>query len=477
LRSRIMKKTIALILLTLLVGCGVQSNNPFLVEWKIPFGTPPFDEIKNEHFMPAFKEAMNAHMAEIKAIVSNSEEATFKNTIAALEKSGELLERVRRVFICVNEANTNPELQAISEEVEPLLAKHNDDINLDPGLFARVKKIYRQREGLGLNEEENTLLENVWKAYINHGNNGDEFDNNAVVSRIAALRVKRSNLLGYKTHADFVLERNMAKNPGNVYEFLNDIWAPALERAKTEAAEMQAIIDREGGGFKLAGWDWWYYADKLRKEKYALDDAMLRPYFKMENVRKGAFDVAQKLYGIQFIQRYDIQTYHPDVEVFEVQEADGSHLGVFYTDYFPRDGKRAGAWSDSLRRQSNIDGRYITPLVYNIGNLSKPSTDKPSLLSIDEIQTIFHELGHALNSLFADTFNQGFRTVEYLAASFLDMDWHSLTEAKEVETASFEAKAMKKIGLMDEIASRYQSTNFGHIFDSAGYSAGYYSYI
>jgi peptidyl-dipeptidase Dcp len=631
-----MKKTIGLILLTLLVGCSSQSNNPFLVEWKTPFGTPPFNEIKSEHFMPAFKEAMNAHMAEIKAIVSNSEEATFKNTISALEKSGELLERVRRVFICVNEANTNPELQAISEEVEPLLAKHNDDINLDPRLFARAKKIYQQREGLGLNEEENTLLENVyktlvrsgadlnendkaalraineelstlyvkfrrnhlnqtnaialviedesdvaglsdamieeaaetaknrgmegkwvitlqkpsfepflqysekrelrervWKAYINRGNNGDEFDNNAVVSRIAALRVKRSHLLAYETHADFVLERNMAKNPGNVYQFLNDVWTPALERAGTEAAEMQAIIDREGGGFKLAGWDWWYYAEKLRKEKYSLDDAMLRPYFKMENVRKGAFDVAQKLYGIQFIQRDDIQTYHPDVEVFEVQEADGSHLGVFYTDYFPRDAKRAGAWSDSLRRQSNIDGRYITPLVYNIGNLSKPSTDKPSLLSIDEVETLFHELGHALNSLFADTvypgsrrtprdfvelpsqimenwatdpevlptyalhyetgeqipqelifrlqnantFNQGFRTVEYLAASFLDMDWHSLTEAKEVETANFEAKAMNEIGLMDEIASRYQSTNFSHIFDSAGYSAGYYSYI
>jgi peptidyl-dipeptidase Dcp len=579
---------------------------------------------------------MDAHMAEIEAIVNNSEEPTFNNTIEALEKSGELLDRVDRLFSCLNDADTDSEMEAISEEVQPLLTNHSDDISLNPGLFVRVKKIYEQRERLGLNEEESILLENiyknfvrsgadlneddkaslraineelsalyvkfrmnhrnqtnaialviesesdlagltdaiiaeaaetaknrgmegkwvitlqkpsfepflqysdkrelreiVWKAYTSRGSNGDEFDNNAVASRIAALRVQRANLLGYDTHADFVLERNMAKNTENVYEFLNDLWTPALERAKTEAAEMQAIIDREGGDFKLAGWDWWYYAEKLRKEKYALDDAMLRPYFKMENVRQGAFDVAQKLYGIQFIQRDDIQPYHPDVEVFEVLEADGRHLGIFYSDYFPRDSKRAGAWSGSLRSQSNIGGRYITPLVFNVGNFSKPTADTPALLSIDEVDTLFHELGHALNSLFGDTvysgsrhtprdfvelpsqimenyatdpevlptyalhyetnepipqelidklqnastFNQGFRTVEYLAASFLDLDWHSLTGGAEVETADFEAESMKKIGLMEEIASRYQSTNFAHVFDSHGYSAGYYSYI
>ena len=461
-----------------LAGCGVKSKNPLLSEWDTPFNTPPFDEIGDEHFMPAFQEAMSAHLAEIDSIVKNPEEPTFENTIEALEKSGETLERVERVFSCLDDANTNDGLQAISEEVEPLLAKHNDDISLDPRLFARVKKIYRQREDLGLNEEESTLLENV-------------------------------------------------------YKFLNDLWTPALDRAKAEAAEMQAIIDREGGGFKLAGWDWWYYAEKLRKEKYALDDAMLRPYFKMENVRRGAFDVAQKLYGIEFVRRDDIQTYHPDVEVFEVREADGRHLGIFYTDYFPRDGKRAGAWSGSLRSESNIGGRLITPLVFNVGNFTKPTTDEPALLSIDEVQTLFHELGHALNSLFADTvyagsrrtprdfvelpsqimenwatdpevlptyalhyetgepipqelisklqnariFNQGFRTVEYLAASFLDMDWHSLVKAEEVETANFESDSMNKIGLMDEIASRYQSTDFAHIFDGTYYSAGYYSYI
>ena len=631
-----MKITIWSFMVILLTGCGTQSRNPFLVEWNTPFGTPPFNEIGNEHFMPAYKEAMIAHRVEIEDILKNTEAPTFKNTIEAYEKSGKLLDTVDRVFSCLNGADTNPELQAISEEVEPLLTKHYDDILLNSDLFTRVRTIYEQRENLGLNEEESTLLENiykdfvrsgadldekdkealraineelstlyvkfrknhldqtnaialvienesdlaglpetliagaaetaenrglegkwvitlqkpsfepflqysekrtlrekVYKGYINRGNNGDEYDNKAVVSRIAALRVKRSRLLGYGTYADFVLERNMAKKPENVFGFLHDLWKPALERAKTEAAEMQAIIDREGGNFKLSGWDWWYYAEKLKKEKYALEDSMLRPYFKMENVRQGAFSVAEKLYGIKFIRRDDIQVYDPDIEVFEVQEADGKHLGIFYSDYFPRDGKRAGAWSNSLRSQSNMDGNYITPLVFNVGNFSKPTENKPALLSTDEVGTLFHELGHALNSLFGDTvyygsrrtprdfvelpsqimenwamdpevlptyavhfetnepipqeliakiqkaslFNQGFRTVEYLAASFLDMDWHSLREPEGVDTANFEAKSMDGIGLMEEIASRYQSTNFAHIFSDGGYSAGYYSYI
>lgn len=631
-----MKKTLWSFMLILLAGCGTQSKNPFLTEWNTPFGTPPFNEIRNEHFMPAFREAMKTHTAEVDEIINNPEAPTFRNTVAAFEKSGKLLDRIDRVFGCLNGADTNPELQSISEEVEPLLTKHSDDILLNSELFYRVKTIHEQRESLGLNEEESFLLdkiykdfvrsgadlndsdkaalraineelstlyvkfrknhleqtnavalviekesdlaglsdnqiaaametaknrglegkwvitlqkpsfepflqhsekrelrEKVYKGYINRGNNGDDYDNNAVVSRIATLRVKRGRLLGYDTYADFVLERNMAKNPENVYRFLNDLWKPALERAKAEAAEMQAIIDREGDGFKLAGWDWWYYAEKLKKEKYELEDSMLRPYFKMENVRRGAFDVAEKLYGIQFIPRDDIQAYDPDVEVFEVQEADGSHLGIFYSDYFPRDGKRAGAWSGSLRSQSNMDGNYITPLTFNVGNFSKPTETRPALLSTDEVGTLFHELGHALNSLFGDTvyegsrhtprdfvelpsqimenwaldpevlptyavhyetgepipreliskiqnatlFNQGFRTVEYLAASFLDMDWHSLTEPGEVDAANFEAKSLGNINLVEEIASRYQSTNFAHIFSEHGYSSGYYSYI
>jgi peptidyl-dipeptidase Dcp len=384
-----------------------------------------------------------------------------------------------------------------------------------------------------VNSQRRNLREIVLTAYVNRGNNNDEFDNKKLISRIAALRVKKANLLGYETHADFVLERNMAENPANVYKFLNDLWKPALKRAKAEVADMQAIIDEEGHDFELQAWDWWYYAEKLKKERYALDDTMLRPYFKMENVRKGAFDVAEKLYGIRFVKRNDIDVYHPDVEVFEVFEADGTHLGIFYSDYYPRDGKRSGAWSSSLRSQSNMDGDFITPLVYNVGNFAKPTSDKPSLMSMDEVETLFHELGHGLNSLFANTtysgsrrvprdfvelpsqimenwardpavlktyalhyetgepipqelidklqkarhFNQGFMTVEYLAASFLDMDWHTLTDEAEQDAAEFERESLDKIGLIPEIESRYQSTNFGHIFSSGGYSSGYYSYI
>jgi peptidyl-dipeptidase Dcp len=630
-----MKKNITLLLLiVLLAGCG-QVGNPLLTEWETPFETPPFDEIRNEHFLPAIKAGMRAEMAEVEAIIANKEEPTFKNTIEALEKSGKLLSRINRVFGCLNGANTNEELEQVSKETAPMLSKHNDDISLNPRLFERIKTIYEGRENLDLNEEQKTLLDNyyldfvrsganlndedkeklraineelstlyvefrqnhlagtnavgltvdkeedlaglpedvikaaaesakergmqgkwvftlqkpsflpflqysekralrekVFKAYINRGNNNDDHDNKQIVSRIAALRVKKAHLLGYKTHADYVLERNMAKNPENVYMFLYDLWRPAIKRANQEVKDMQAIIDREGGNFKLEAWDWWYYAEKVKKEKYALDDAMLRPYFKMENVRQGAFNVARKLYGINFIPRKDIQVYHPDVEVFEVEEGDGTHIGVFYSDYYPRDSKRAGAWSSSFRSQSNIDGDLITPLVYNVGNFAKPTEDKPSLMSIDEVETLFHELGHALNSLFGNTtysgsrrtprdfvelpsqimenwatdpevlktyalhyetgepipaklikklenakqFNQGFNTVEYIAASFLDMDWHTLTDTTEVDAADFEKKSLQKIGLIPEIESRYQSTNFSHIFSSGGYSAGYYSY-
>jgi peptidyl-dipeptidase Dcp len=586
--------------------------------------------------MPAFLEAMAAEKAEVEAIANNEERPTFKNTIEALEESGKLFEGASRVFSCLNGANTNDELQNISKEVAPLRAKHNDDINLNEGLFARIKQIHEKKVDLGLTAEQDTLLENyflrfvrsganlndedkkklrgineelsnlyvnfkqnhlkqtnaiglvidkdenlaglpdgvvqaaaemaeargmegkwvftlqkpsfipflmnsekrelreiVLKAYANRGNNNDEFDNKKLISRVAALRVRRANLLGYKTHADYVLERNMAKKPETVYRFLNDLWTPALRRAKMEVADMQAIINKEGHDFRLQAWDWWYYAEKVKKEKYALDDAMLRPYFKMENVRNGAFDVAEKLYGIRFVKRNDIQVYHPDVEVFEVLEADGTHLGIFYSDYYPRDGKRSGAWSSSFRSQSNIDGNFITPLVYNVGNFAKPTIDKPSLMSMDEVETLFHELGHGLNSLFGNTiysgsrrvprdfvelpsqimenwardpavlrtyalhyetskpipqelidklenskhFNQGFMTVEYLAASFLDMDWHVLTDTSERDAAEFEKESMDKIGLISEIESRYQSTNFGHIFSSGGYSSGYYSYI
>jgi len=382
--------------------------------------------------------------------------------------------------------------------------------------------------------QNRALREKVFKAYINRGDNNNEFDNKEIVARIAVMRVERANILGFKTHADFVLERNMAKTPQAVYDFMKKIWDPALKAAKNETVEMQKIIDAEGGKFKLEPWDWWYYAEKVRKAKYDLDENELRPYFLLENVRNGAFEVASKLYGIRFIERNDIPKYVDEAKVFEVNRSDGSHIGIFYTDYFPRPGKRAGAWMGSLRIQHRLGDSMITPIIYNVGNFSRPTGDKPSLLSFEEVETLFHELGHALHGLLSNVtyeslagtnvprdfvelpsqimehwasepevlklyarhyktgepipqelinkiqksskFNQGFATVEYLSAAFLDMDWHTLASTAPITTSVFEKESLSKIGLIPEIVVRYRSPYFAHIF-SGGYSAGYYSYL
>lgn len=377
------------------------------------------------------------------------------------------------------------------------------------------------------------LREELLKAYIMRGDNNNEFDNKGTIVRMASLRVERAQLLGYKTHADFVEEKNMAKTPSAVYAFLNKLWKPALKNARKERDVMQSLIRKEGGTFKLEPWDWWYYAEKVRKAKYDLDENELRPYFLLDNVRKGAFEVASRLYGLQFVERNDIPKYTDEVTVFEVKRRDGSHLGIFYSDYFPRPGKRAGAWCDGFRGQEWRDGKMVTPLVYNVGNFSRPTGDKPALLSPDEVRTLFHEFGHALNGLLQNQtyrslsvpgdfvelpsqimenwafdpevlklyarhyktgelipqsliskvdksakFNQGFVTVEYLSACFLDMDWHSLSKTEPVEANAFEKKSLDKIGLLPEIVVRYRSPYFSHIWSAGGgYDAGYYYYI
>ena len=383
--------------------------------------------------------------------------------------------------------------------------------------------------------EKRDLREKIYLAYTSRGNNGDELDNKAIVAEMVALRAERAQLLGYKTHAHYVLDDNMAKKPEKVYELLHELWTPALARAKMELAEMQSIVDAEGGGFKLQSWDWWYYAEKLKKQKYDLDEEMLRPYFKMENVRAGAFDTATKLWGLEFELRTDLPGYHEDVEVFEVKDADGSHLAILYVDYFPRASKRGGAWMSEFKQQSKVGGKDIRPVIYNVGNFSKPTADEPSLLSFDEVNTLFHEFGHALHGMMSECtyetlagtnvardfvempsqvmenyasdpgvlktyalhfetgepmpdeliekirnarhFNQGFATTEYLAASFLDMDWHTRTATRPSDDVLvFEDESLDAIGLIPEVISRYRSTYFRHIF-AGGYSAGYYSYI
>jgi len=612
-------------------------DNPFFAAFATPFGVPPFDLIRPEHYMPAFERGMAEQKREIAAITASAGPPTFANTVEDLERSGALLAKVAGVFGNMTASHTNEALQKIDQELAPKLAQHGDDIAMNAVLFARVKAVYDQKSGLTLTPEGSRLLEETYKdfvrggaalppdkqarlrqvneelsvlsvkfgenvlkennrfelvidgeadlaglppavrsgaaeaavergkpgkwvftlhkpslipflqfserrdlrekmfqAYISRGAHGDELDNRRLASRQASLRVERANLLGYKTHADYVLEKNMAKTPQAVTDFLDRLWAPALARAKAESADMQDLIRKEGRDFKLEPWDWWFYAEKVKKAKYDLDDTALRPYFPLERVRDGAFMVASKLYGISFAERTDVPKYHEDVRVFEVKDADGSHLAVLYVDYYPRASKQGGAWMNAFREQSIRDGKDIRPIISNNGNFSKPVGGEPALISYEEALTLFHEFGHALHGILtrcayeslsgtnvprdfvelgsqimenwaADPevlrmyarhyktgepipdallekmqkskfFNQGFETVEYLAASFLDMDWHTLTEAREADAAAFDAAAMARIGLIPEIVSRYLSSYFTHIF-SGGYSAGYYSYI
>jgi peptidyl-dipeptidase Dcp len=636
---RLMMITSALLCL-LAAGCSQkQANsgeNPFLGKFSTPFETPPFNLIKNEHFLPALRKGMELQKSEIEAIINDKEAPTFQNTIEAFERTGVLLDKVNYVFLELQGANTNDEIQKIAKEVAPLLAKHKDDINLNEKLFQRVKSVHEKRATLGLNAEQSKLLDDMYKnfvrgganlapekkdrfrqineelsllglkfdenvlketnkfrlvlenkedlaglpqgvidgaaeaakkaglegkwiftvhkpsmipflqyganrslrekllkAYISRGDHNDSLDNKATIAKMASLRVERAHLLGYKTHADYVEEKNMSKTPAAVLELLNKLWAPALKNAKKERDEMQALIKKESGTFRLEPWDWWYYAEKVRKAKYDLDENELKPYFLLDNVRKGVIEVATRLYGIQLTERNDISKYSDDVTVFEVKRKDGSHVGILYTDYFPRPGKQAGAWCGGYRSQERRGDVMITPLITNVGNFSRPTGGRPALLSPDEVRTLFHEFGHALHALLqnqtyrsltvpgdfielpsqimenwafdpevlrlyarhyqtgevipqslidkiekSDKFNQGFVTVEYLSACFLDMDWHSLTSPDLVDASILETKSLNKIRLMPEIVVRYRSTYFAHIWGAASmYDAGYYYYI
>jgi peptidyl-dipeptidase Dcp len=373
------------------------------------------------------------------------------------------------------------------------------------------------------------LREEIFHAYCNRGNNNNEYDNNKILAEIISLRARRAKILGYKSHADYVLEPRMAKDPANVFALLNSLWDKAIPVAKNEVKEMQKIIDSEGGKFRLEPSDWWYYAEKLRKQKYDLDDNELRPYFKLENVRDGAFEVAGRLFGISFTPVAEIPGPHPDAQAFEVKEADGSHIGILYMDFYPRSSKRQGAWCTTYQSHHFEDGREVFPVVTLVCNFTKGANGEPSLLSLDEVSTLFHEFGHSLDFLFNKStyneifqawdfvelpsqlmehwatepqvlalyakdyrtgvpmpeslqekiiksgyFNQGFSNVEILAASLLDMTYHTLQAPVKIDIQDFEKEYFKKIGLIPEIVSRYRSTYFQHIITE--YDAGYYSY-
>lgn len=623
------------LVLSMCIGCG-KAENPFLSDFKTPFEVPPFDLIDTTHYYPAFIEGIHQHDAEIASIISNTEEPDFENTILAFDQSGKLLNRVDNVFYNLHSANTNPQMQAIARQIDPIMSAHRDDIYLNEQLFKRIKLVYDKRNSLELDsqqirvlnkyyndfvrrganlpedkqaelrkintglsmlsltfgenllaetndnfrliiedtadleglpesiiktaslaaEESNmpgkwvftlakpsmipflqyaenrTLREKIYRAYYMRGNNNNENDNKDIVQEMVALRFKKARLLGYDTYADYVIEENMAKTPEAVYDFLYQLWDPALALAKKEAVEMQEIVDREGGKSNLQSWDWWYYAEKVRQEKYNLDESELKPYFSLTNVRDGMFMVANELYGIKLVKRPDLPIYHPDVEAFEVTEADGSHIGILYLDYFPRGGKRVGAWCTTFRSPGWEKEKKIHPVVSIVCNFTTPTDDLPSLLTWDEVLTLFHEFGHALHVLFTEgkyyrtagdvardyvelpsqimenwagepevlrkyathyetgtyipdelinkiknssLFNKGFETTEYLAASILDMDFHTLSDSLKIDVLSFENESMNRIGLISEIIPRYRSTYFQHIF-SGGYSAGYYVY-
>lgn len=377
------------------------------------------------------------------------------------------------------------------------------------------------------------LREKIYRGYFMRGDNDNKNDNKKIIDEIVNLRIEKAKLLGYTNFAQYVIEQNMAKTPETVNDFLIKLWTPALKVSKNELVDMQKIIDKEKGNFKLASWDWWYYAEKVRKEKYNLEETELQPYLSLSNVRDGMFYVANKLYGITFDKKTDIPVYQSEVEVFEVKEADGKHLGLLYLDYYPRVSKDGGAWCTSFREAGWDFGKKVDPIVSIVCNFTKPSGDAPALLTWDEATTLFHEFGHGLHSLFTEgkynrtagsvprdyvelpsqimenwagekevlkqyakhyktgevipdalieklnkssKFNQGFGTVEYLAASILDLNYHMVNEKTTIDAREFEKTALSKIGLIPEILPRYRSTYFSHIF-SGGYSAGYYVYI
>jgi peptidyl-dipeptidase Dcp len=617
-----------------LAACS--SSNPLLEEWDTPFGVPPFDEIENEHYLPAFRAAMAEHAVEIDAIVQDPEPATFANTIEALERSGKSLSRVSNVFFAIESAHSNDPMREVARTVAPELAAHGDDITLNRDLYARVKHVYDQRDDLDLGPEQQKLLEETHKRFVRsgvnlddagqarlreingelaelsqrfgqnllqetnefemhvtdqgdlgdlpaslaaaaeqeavergheegwsitlqrpslnpflqyspnrelrregftgyamRGDNDNDADNKDILTRMAALRAERAQLMGYETHAHFVLSDNMAENPDRVFEFLDQIWRPALRVSKDERDALQQMMREEGAGGDLQAWDWRHYAEKVRKARYDLDEQALRPYFEFTAVRDGAFMVANHLFGLTFNALEDMPKWHEDQQVFEVKEADGSHLGILYMDFFARESKSGGAWMNDLRAQSRLDGD-VKPVVTNNFNFPPPTEGSPSLLAFGEAQTLFHEFGHALHGLLSDvtyeslsgtnvprdfvefpsqvmenwmgepevlrmfakhyetgevlpdemidkiraaaTFDQGFATVEYMAASYLDLAWHTLTEPREHEARAFESAEMERIGLIEEIIPRYRSTYFAHIF-AGGYSSGYYSYI
>ena len=499
-----------------------------IVEEALPLISVHSDNI----FMnPYFFKKVEALYSQIDELGLNQEQKmTLKKLYNAFVKNG----------IALGEAE-QARMREINMELSSLGNTFGNNLLAENNAFAEEFGVSVSEYGEAMaSTEDRAVREKMFKAYASRGNNGNEYDNKELIVKMMALRIEKANLLGYDTPAAMILADKMAGDPQTVDTFLASIMAPAVEKAKEEIADMQLVMDEDikagllPEGSVIEPWDWAYYTEKVRKAKYALDEEQTKPYFQMENVRQGVFDLTTKLFGLQYEKLEDIPVYHPEVEGFKVTDADGSLIGVILTDYFPRSTKRGGAWMTNFVNQEVLDGEDIRPVIVNVGNFAKPTEDKPSLLTLDQVETLFHEFGHALHGLLsqctyksvsgtsvardfvelpsqimenwafqkevlagyarhyetgevipdslvakieaAANFNQGFMTTELAAASILDMKWHELTSAEGLDPMAFEEAACKEMGLIDEIIPRYRSTYFAHIF-SGGYSAGYYSYL
>ncbi len=613
---------------------NASSNNPLLTAWTAPHEVPPFDLIKPDHFMPAFEAGMTSGETEIAAIARDPAAATFDNTIAALECSGEARDRVSRVFFNLTGSHTSPELQKIEREIGPKLTAHRISIYQNMQLFARVDALMQRRAELGLTGEQTEVLERYHRAFVksgakldeagrarlkaiaersttlsiqfgqnvladeqvfvmvlpddaataglppaiksaaaetarahghdgqhaitlarssiepflqyaarrdlretahkawtSRGANGGKTDNRAIMAELLRLRAESAKLLGFKNFAESSLEFSMAKTPAAVRKLLMDVWPAARARAGEERAELQKAVAAEGANVPVAAWDWRYYSEKVRKAKFDLDEAEIKPYLQLDSMIAAAFDVATRLFGLTFEEKQGLPVYHPDVRVFEVTR-DGRHVGLFLGDYFARPSKRSGAWMSSFRGQQRLKTPG-TPIIVNVLNFAKAAPGQPTLLSMDDARTLFHEFGHGLHGLLSDVtypsvagtsvtrdfvelpsqlyehwlgtrevlqkfarhattgapmpaalierlkaarnFNQGFSTVEYLASALVDLDLHVLEDAGAIDVDRFEIETLAKLGMPPEIGMRHRIPHFQHI--TGGYAAGYYSYL